>query len=108
GATLKWLDNYQKGRFEVYVDTSELSRSVDKFNISTERLMVGMILAGMLIGGAIAMVAVPQTEIGVSIKLATFAIFAIAAGLGLWLTLRILWRTFGEERRLSGDKNPWK
>ena len=55
GATIKWLDNYQKGRFEVIVDTSDLSRSVDKFNISAERLMVGMILAGMLIGGAIAL-----------------------------------------------------
>ena len=30
GATLKWLDNYQKGRFEVIVDTSDLSRSVDQ------------------------------------------------------------------------------
>ncbi len=70
-------------RFEVTIDTSDLSQHVDRLNVSTERLMAGMILAGMLIGGAIAMVAVPQTEIGIYIKLATFAVFVIAAGLGL-------------------------
>ncbi len=109
GATLKWLDNYQKGRFEVTVDTSDLGRtSVDKFNVSAERLMVGMILAGMLIGGAIAMVAPAETEIGAYIKLAVLLIFVFAALIGLWLVFRILWRTFREERRLDRDKNPWK
>jgi predicted unusual protein kinase regulating ubiquinone biosynthesis (AarF/ABC1/UbiB family) len=108
GATLKWLDNYQKGRFEVIVDTSDLGHSVDKFNISVERLMAGMILAGMLIGGAIALVGIPQTDIGIYIKLAVFLIFVIAAALGLWLVIRILWRGFREERRLEHNKNPWK
>jgi len=108
GASLKWLDNYQKGRFEVFVDTSGLAHSVDKFNISAERLMVGMILAGMLIGGAIALVAPAETEIGIYIKLAVLLIFVFAALIGLWLVFRILWRTFREERRLDRDKNPWK
>jgi ubiquinone biosynthesis protein len=108
GATLKWLDNYQKGRFEVVVDTSGLSQSVDKFNISAERLMAGMILAGMLIGGAIVMVAPAETEIGAYMKLGVLLIFVIAAGLGLWLVLRILWRGFREERRLDRAKNKWK
>ena len=108
GATLKWLDNYQKGRFEVIVDTSDLSRSVDKFNISAERLMAGMILAGMLIGGAIALAVPRETDIGVYLKLAVLSIFVMAAALGLWLVLRILWRGFREERRLERNKNPWK
>ena len=108
GATLKWLDNYQKGRFEVTIDTSDLGQHVDRLNVSTERLMAGMILAGMLVGGAIAMVVAPQMEIGIYIRLATFAIFAIAAGLGLWLVLRILWRGFREEQRLDRSQNPWK
>src|SRR5512136_1485290 len=108
GATLKWLDNYQKGRFEVVIDTSDLGRSVDKFNISVERLMAGMILAGMLVGGAIVMAVPAQSEIGLYVKLAVFLIFVIAAGLGLWLVLRILWRGFREERALERNKNPWK
>jgi ubiquinone biosynthesis protein len=108
GATIKWLDNYQKGRFEVIIDTSDLSRSVDKFNISTERLMAGMILAGMLIGGAIALALPAETELGLYLKLLVLAIFVIAAGLGLWLVIRILWRGFREEQRLNRAKNPWK
>jgi len=71
-------------------------------------LMVGMILAGMLIGGAIAMVAVPQTEIGVYIKLAILLIFVFAAAIGLWLVFRILWRGFREEQQLDRAKNPFK
>jgi predicted unusual protein kinase regulating ubiquinone biosynthesis (AarF/ABC1/UbiB family) len=108
GATIKWLDNYQKGRFEVVIDTSDLSRSVDRFNISAERLMAGMILAGMLIGGAIALVAPVEYEIGLYVKLAVLLVFVVAAALGLWLVIRILWRGFREERRLERNKNPWK
>ena len=33
---------------------------------------------------------------------------SIAAGLGLWLVLRILWRGFREEQRLDRSQNPWK
>jgi ubiquinone biosynthesis protein len=108
GATIKWLDNYQRGRFELFVDTSDLGRSVDKFNISVERLMAGMILAGMLIGGAIALALPSETQAGVYLKLLVLVIFVIAAGLGLWLVLRILWRGFREEQRLESTKNPWK
>src|SRR5512139_1971251 len=108
GATIKWLDNYQKGRFEVVIDTSDLGRSVDKFNISVERLMAGMILAGMLIGSAIVMVSPAQTEFGMYAKLAIFIVFVVAAILGVWLVLRILWKGFREERRLERSKNPWK
>jgi ubiquinone biosynthesis protein len=108
GATIKWLDNYQKGRFELTIDTSDLGQHIDRFNVSVERLMAGMILAGMLIGGAIAMVAVPMTDIGVYIKLGILLIFIVAAALGLWLVVRILWRGFREERRLEHSKNPWK
>jgi ubiquinone biosynthesis protein len=108
GATLKWLDNYQKGRFEVTVDTSDLGKHIDRFNVSTERMMVGMILAGMLIGGAIALVAPAETEIGAYVKLAVLLIFVFAAVIGLWLVLRILWSSFRQERALDRNKNPWK
>jgi hypothetical protein len=108
GATIKWLDNYQKGRFEVNVNTSELGPHIDRFNVSTERLMAGMILAGMLIGSAIIMVSPAETEIGAYLKLAVFIVFIVAATIGLWLVLRILWRGFREEQRLDRSKNPWK
>jgi ubiquinone biosynthesis protein len=108
GATIKWLDNYQKGRFEVVVDTSDLGQHVDRFNASTERLMLGMILTGMLIGGAIALAVPVATVVGEYIQLAVLLIFVSAAGIGLWLIYRLLWRGFREERRLERSKNPWK
>ncbi len=53
--------------------------------------------------------AVPvESEIGLYIKLAVLFIFVMAAGLGLWLVLRILWRSFRQERALDRNKNPWK
>ena len=108
GATIKWLDNYQKGRFEVFVDTSDLGQHIDRFNASTERLMLGMILTGMLIGGAIALAVPAATIVGEYIRLAVLLVFVSAAGIGLWLIYRILWRSFREERRLERSKNPWK
>ncbi len=103
---MKWLDNYQKGRFEVTIDTSDLGQHVDRLNVSTERLMAGMILTGMLIGGAIALAVPAATIIGEYIKLAVLLIFVFAAGIGLGLVYRILWRGFREEQRLDRSKNP--
>ena len=90
------------------MDTSDLGRSVDKFNISAERLMVGMILAGMLIGGAIALVAPAETEIGAYVKLAVLLIFVFAASDWPVAGVPDSVAHFGEERRLERDKNPWK
>ncbi len=53
-ATMSWLDQYQKGRFEVYVDTSGLDKSVDKLSSFGRQVVIAMILVGMLIGSAIA------------------------------------------------------
>jgi hypothetical protein len=48
------------------------------------------------------------TIIGEYIKLAVLLIFVFAAGIGLWLIYRILWRSFREEQRLDRSQNPWK
>ena len=61
-ATIKWLDQYQKGRFELYLDTSELSKSVDKFNKWGRQVVVAIMLTGMVIGSAIAVAAVGLTN----------------------------------------------
>jgi hypothetical protein len=89
------------------VDTSDLGQHIDRFNVGTERLMAGMILAGMLIGGAIALAVPAATIIGEYIQLAVLLIFVFAAAIGLWLVYRILWRSFREERTLN-EHNPWK
>ncbi|MGD8585132.1 MAG: AarF/UbiB family protein [Chloroflexota bacterium] len=53
-ATMKWLDQYQKGRFEVTLDTSELAKEVDKLQRLGRQVVIGIILVGMIIGSAIA------------------------------------------------------
>jgi ubiquinone biosynthesis protein len=53
-ATLKWIEQYEKGRLEVYVDTSGLAREVDKVGSMGRQIVIAIMLVGMLIGSAIA------------------------------------------------------
>jgi len=53
-ATVKWLDQYQKGRFEVTIDTEQLAKEVDKLGGIGRQIVIGVVLVGMLIGSAIA------------------------------------------------------
>ena len=53
-ATLKWMDQYQKGRFEVTVDTSELTKEVDKLSRLGREVVLAIMLVGMIIGSAVA------------------------------------------------------
>lgn len=53
-ATTRWLDQYQKGRFEITVNTSELTKEVDKLGETGRQLVIGIMLVGMIIGSAIA------------------------------------------------------
>ncbi len=54
-ATLSWITQYQKGKFVISVDTSDLTKGVDRFSMTVNRLTLGIILVGMLIGSAIAL-----------------------------------------------------
>ncbi len=53
-ATTKWLDQYKKGRFEVYVDTSGLEPHVNTLNRMGRMVIISLLLVGMLIASAIA------------------------------------------------------
>jgi ubiquinone biosynthesis protein len=98
-ASLKWLDTFQKGRIELYVDSSDLDRHVERLHISAERIMVSVILAGILIGGAITMTAPVDNRISLYIQLIIFAGMTATTALGLWLVVRVLWNSFKEERQ---------
>ena len=54
-ATLSWITQYQRGKFVITVDTSDLTKGVDRFSVSVNRLTLGIILVGMLIGSALAL-----------------------------------------------------
>ncbi len=53
-ATMQWITQYEKGKFEVEVNTDELNRRLDVFNLAAQRLAVGIMLLGMVIGSAFA------------------------------------------------------
>ncbi len=95
-ATISWLTQYQKGRFEVYVDTSGLAKEVTKINRLGRQIVIAVILVGMLIGSAIATAAIGATGTQGGIWDAIFRlaylgyIFSmVVAGI---IVLRLVWR----------------
>jgi hypothetical protein len=52
-ATFGWLDQYQKGRFVVTVDTSDLERGLTSIGSVSRNLTIGLITAGQLIALAL-------------------------------------------------------
>jgi ubiquinone biosynthesis protein len=53
-ATLSWLDQYQRGKFTVELDTRDLSRQIGGFSTAVQSLALAFILAGVLVGTALA------------------------------------------------------
>ncbi|MGL4651785.1 MAG: AarF/UbiB family protein [Caldilineaceae bacterium] len=51
-ATMSWLTQYKSGKFTLHVDTSDLTKGVDRFSQAVNRLTLGIVLVGMLIGSA--------------------------------------------------------
>lgn len=80
-ATTKWLDQYEKGELSVHVDTRDLTPQVDHLDRamskSLDRLIVGLILVGWLVGSAIA--ATVDVNIG-SFPLSDLAFYMFLAG----------------------------
>ena len=99
-ATLKWLNMYEKGRFVVEIDTSDLTNEIRRTRPLARMAIVGILITGMIIGSAIA--AGVSTLYGDSdsfiTRLTLIAyIFSIVVGIGA-LTILVwrLWRG-GEE-----------
>jgi ubiquinone biosynthesis protein len=95
-ATAKWLDQYQKGRFEVTVDTSELSKEVQKLTRLGREIVIAVMLVGMLVGSAIATygIAAAKLEGGIWDFLARIAPigFVVSLLLSFLIVVRLTWR----------------
>jgi ubiquinone biosynthesis protein len=95
-ATAKWLDQYQKGRFEVTVDTSELSKEVQKLTRLGREIVIAVMLVGMIVGSAIATygIAAAKLEGGIWDFLARIAPIGFVASLILsfLIVIRLTWR----------------
>ncbi len=95
-ATIGWLDQYQKGRFEVHVDTSALDKSVDKLTRLGRQVVIALMLVGMIIGSAIATSVIafiqPAEEVwGFASRLAYLG-FVVPMVVAIFIVLRLLWR----------------
>ena len=98
GATTKWLDQYQKGRFEVTVDTSQLSKEVGKLTRLGREIVIAVMLVGMLVGSAIASYGIAALDLESSSwvfveRLAVIG-FVVALILSFIIVLRLVWRWF--------------
>ncbi len=85
-ATMKWLDQYERGRLTVELDTSDLTRQIGVFAAAIQFLSVGFILAGIVIATAIAAAYASQTPGPV------YQIFLTLFFVALAITLIVGWR----------------
>jgi ubiquinone biosynthesis protein len=101
-ATTKWLDQYEKGKLSVHVDVSDLSKEVTKLDEamgkSLDRLVIGMILAGWLIGAAI--VSTVDISLG-SVRLSDLAYYMFL--IGTLIGAYVIFQSLRRQRRHDDD-----
>ena len=95
-ATASWLDQYQKGRFEVHVDTSALTKEVNKLTHLGREIVIAVMLVGMLIGSAVASYGIAATDLhggmwDLLTRIAPLG-FVIALVLSFLIVVRLVWR----------------
>ena len=95
-AGLGWFNQFKRGRFEVYVDTSAISKEVKTLNRFGRQAVIAMVLVGLLIGSAIVIAAVGFGNFDGAFWnfIARIAVFGYAgASLAASLiALRLIWR----------------
>ncbi len=78
-ATVSWLDQYQRGKFVVTLDTSDLQKGLTSVGSVSRNLTVGLIVAGQLIAVALVLAVIvlsgSLSEEIVAIAVAAFAGF---------------------------------
>lgn len=93
-ATTRWLDQYESGRLTVHLDTSELEKQVNAAEVSISRnitlLALALILAGMIVGSAIASTLTNELA-GIQLSSVAFFLFLGAAAVATFVGARLLW-----------------
>ena len=104
-ATMSWLDQYQKGRLEVYLDTSGLSKEVDKLASLGRQAVIAVMLVGMIVGSAIATSVIaffqPQNRYWIFASQLAYLGFVVPMILAVLIVLRLLWRWIRGERAVQ-------
>ena len=92
GAALSWIDQFNKGKFVVEVDTKGLERSIASVSDIGRQATVGVIVVGQLIGTAIVMAILLQPSLTQFQGLAYLAMIAFAVT--LVVSFIVLFRLF--------------
>jgi ubiquinone biosynthesis protein len=97
-ATMGWLNQYKKGRFEVYHDTSGLEEPMKQAGSLVRQLIMGILLTGIIVGSAIATGIAAAFDVDGSTIFTTIAFTGylaatIIAGLAILGILWQLWRS---------------
>ena len=92
GAALSWIDQFNKGKFVVEVDTSGLEKSIGSVSAIGRQATVGIIVVGQLIGTAIVMAVLLQPELEQFQGIAYIAMIAFAVT--LIVSFIVLFRVF--------------
>ena len=82
GAALKWFDQFERGKLELEINTDALNERLDIFNLAAQRLAIGIVLLGMVIGSAFA-TNIDAVVLGINIAVLAFVIFVIAMGISV-------------------------
>ena len=82
---------------EVEVNTDDLNKRLDIFNVAAQRLAGGIVLLGMIIGSAFA-TSMKGAFLGIELSAVAFAIFIFSISAGLILSIRMM-RTIGQKPR---------
>ena len=104
-ATLSWLDQYQKGKVVVELDTADLGRQIGLFSAVGRQLAAAAIVAGSVIATGIVVAALifsgPDASASVLLPVVMVAVFVVLLLVGLVVAYRLfadlIPRTSGEE-----------
>ena len=98
---LSWRDQVKRGKFTLYLDTSSLERQVDTLRSITSMILVALLVAGGMIGGALASSSLHQAGATQAANLAEWVFFA-SVGLAVVLVLVFLARMVRDLRKRGG------
>lgn len=105
-ATIRWLDQYQKGGFELNLKSDELGRHLGQINDGFERLSLALITGGILVGAAVATAGLGlagQTDLATG----AYYLFLLVALFGLGLLVSTWWDRRRERKRLK-EAESWR
>ncbi len=89
-ATLGWLDQYQRGRFVVTLDTSDLQKGLTSVGSVSRNLTIGLIVAGQLIAMALILaVLILSDSVGAEIISLALLVFAGILAFSLLMVRRV-------------------